>query len=66
MKKNLFIPTASLAPEGIIGGNTSFQTTGPQIAAGHGHSLFLDSTGTVQATGYNNYGQLGDVSPDLR
>lgn len=30
------------------------------IAAGEKHSLFLKNDGTVWATGYNGYGQLGD------
>ena len=30
------------------------------IAAGYSHSLVLKRDGTVWATGYNYYGQLGD------
>ena len=32
------------------------------IAAGSEHSLVLKKDGTVWATGYNEYGQLGDDS----
>ena len=32
------------------------------IAAGYQHTIFLKSDGTVWATGYNNFGQLGDGS----
>jgi formylglycine-generating enzyme required for sulfatase activity len=36
------------------------------VSAGYHHGLFLKADGTIWATGYNNYGQLGDGSTTSR
>jgi len=38
----------------------------PVVATGGSHSLFVKSDGTLQATGYNYYGQLGDNTNTTR
>jgi alpha-tubulin suppressor-like RCC1 family protein/uncharacterized protein YjbI with pentapeptide repeats len=68
--------TIKSAPTATITGNTPFCAGGNTVltanatsggggsvmatAAGGTHSLFLKNDGTVWATGWNNYGQLGD------
>ena len=45
----------------VLAANISNELTGIiQVSGGHyGHTLFLDTSGTVYACGYNLYGQLG-------
>jgi alpha-tubulin suppressor-like RCC1 family protein len=38
----------------------------PSISAGYQHSLFLKTDGTVWASGWNEYGTLGDGTTDYR
>lgn len=47
------------APIAVSGGPSPF-------AAGELHTVFLKGDGTLQAWGYNNYGELGDGTDDRR